>query len=113
MARYDDLNTSTIGYATVISCLGLLLIVLAIQALTFSWIGGEEERKLANSHYFASDADIAAQNAQLSSYAEVEVEVIPATEAGAPPAEPVKQKRIHIPLNQAQSLLKKELGKTN
>lgn len=51
MARYDDLKTGTIAYATFISAVLLLVIVLLLQALTFSWIEGEEVRKLTEGHY--------------------------------------------------------------
>lgn len=112
MARYDDLNTSTIAYATLLSCLGLLLTVLLIQALTFGWINGEEQRKLAESHYTTADEDIAAQKSKLAAYAEEMIEIIPPTEANSTtPPKPEQVKRIHIPISQAQALLKNELNK--
>ncbi len=114
MARYDDLNTSSIAYATLVSCLGFFLLVVFIQALTFGWINGEDQRKLEASHYYSADSEIAAQKAKLNNYAQVEVEVIPPAPAGSTesPA-PEKQTRIHIPVSQAQQLLKKELNKSN
>jgi hypothetical protein len=114
MARYDDLNTSTIAYATLVSCLGLVLIVLLLQSLTFGWIGAEEHRKLVESHYTASDEDIALQKSKLNRYAEELVEIIPpADPASTTPPKPVQVPRLHIPISQAQALLKKELNKAN
>ncbi len=117
MARYDDLKTGTIAYATFISAVLLLVIVLLLQALTFSWIEGEEVRKLTEGHYTAADEKITRQKAQLDQYAEVEVEIPPppTTEPAAPGAEkvaPTMEKRLHIPVSQAQSLLKDELAKS-
>ena len=91
MARYDDLKTGTIAYATFISAVLLLVIVLLLQALTFSWIEGEEVRKLTEGHYTAADEKITRQKAQLDQYAEVEVEIPPppTTEPAAPGAEKV------------------------
>lgn len=114
MARYDDLNTSAIAYATFISAILLLVIILLVQSLTYNWILGEDERKLSNSHYTTSDNEIAAQKAKLDTYEKVTVEVIPPTADGAAPKEPVKpvtENRIHVPIKQAQSLIMKELRK--
>lgn len=114
MARYDDLNTSAIAYATVISAVLLLIIILLVQSLTYNWILGEEERKLAESHYTASDNAIAAQKAKLDVFEKVMVDVIPPTADGAAPTEPVKpvsEKRIHVPIKQIQNLMLKELRK--
>jgi hypothetical protein len=38
MARYDDLNTKTIGYLTFLSSILLVVIILLLQALTYNWI---------------------------------------------------------------------------
>ena len=116
MARYDDLNTGSIAYATFISAVLLLIIVLLLQALTFGWINGEEDRKLVDAHYYTADAEIEKQKSQLEQYAQVSVEIPPPppTEPvapGTPPAAPTIEKRLHIPVNQAQSLLKQELAK--
>lgn len=117
MARYDDLKTGAIAYATFISAVLLLVIVLLLQALTFSWIEGEDHRKLSDSHYTSSDEKIAKQKAQLDQYAEVMVEIPPPPSAeppvdGAEKVQPTMEKRLHIPVTQAQSLLKSELGKS-
>lgn len=114
MARYDDLNTRAIAYATFISAVLLLVIILLVQALTYNWLLGEDERKLAGSHYTASDNEIDRQKDKLNVLRKVKIEVIPPTPVGAPPTEPVKpvlEERIHIPLRQAQSVILKELGR--
>ena len=114
MARYDDLNTSAIAYATFISAILLLVIILLVQSLTYNWILGEDERKLSESHYTNSDNEIAAQKAKLDVFEEVMIEVIPPAADGADPKEPVKsvsEKRLHVPVKQAQSLILKELRK--
>ncbi len=114
MARYDDLNTSAIAYATFVSSILLLVIVLLVQSLTFNWILGEDERKLADSHYTTSDNEIAAQKAKLEVFEKVMVEVIPPAADGAAPGEaakPVTEKRIHVPIKQALTSILKEAQK--
>ncbi len=114
MARYDDLNTSSIAYATFVSAVILLVVILLVQALTYNWILGEDERKLSTSHYITSDAEIAKQKAMLDGYKQLMVDVIPPAAAGATTSEPVasvQEKRLHIPVKQAQSLILKEFKK--
>ena len=114
MARYDDLNTSSIAYATFVSAVVLLVVILLVQALTYNWILGEDERKLSNSHYISSDAEIANQKAKLDGYSQTMVEVFPAPARGTTatePVAPVQEKRLHIPMKQAQSLILKEFKK--
>ncbi len=114
MARYDDLNTSAIAYATFVSAILLLVIILLVQSLTYNWILGEDERKLSDSHYTTSDNEIASQKAKLDVFEKVMVEVIPPAVDGAAPTEPVKpvtEERIHVPMKQAQSLILKEFRK--
>lgn len=112
MARYDDLNTSAIAYATFISAIVLLVVILLVQALTFSWLQGEDERKLANTHYHSADAEIAKQKAKLEGYTQEMVDVAPpAAQPGAEPVAPTKEKRLHIPVKQAQSLILNEFKK--
>lgn len=114
MARYDDLNTSSIAYATFISSVVLLVVILLVQALTYNWILGEDKRKLETSHYVTSDAEIAKQKAKLDGYKQIMVDVIPPAASGAAttePVAPVQEKRLHIPLKQAQSLILKEFKK--
>lgn len=111
MARYDDLHTGTIAYATLLSCIVLVVIILLVRALTCSWLEGEDQRKLAESHYITSDREIASQQEKLAVYEKYTVEV--AAEGGAdadPNAEPVEQERIRIPLDRAKDLLMKEFS---
>jgi hypothetical protein len=114
MARYDDLNTSAIAYATFISAVLLVVIILLVQTLTFNWLLGEDERKLAESHYTASDNEIAKQKAKLDVYEKVKVEVIPPAADGAAPTEPAKpvlEERLRVPIKQAKNSILKELKK--
>ncbi len=114
MARYDDLSTRSIAYATFVSAVILLVVILLVQALTYNWILGENERKLTTSHYISSDAEIAKQKSKLDGYYQSTVDVFPAPASGSAasePVTPVKEKRLHIPLKQAQSLILKEFKK--
>jgi hypothetical protein len=115
MARYDDLKTGAIAYATFISTVLLLVIVLLLQALTYAWINGEEERKFGVARYTSSDDEILRQKSQVNEYRQVTVEVPPPADAvpSAEPVAPTTEKRLHIPVSQAESLLKAELGKSN
>ncbi|MGN6134793.1 MAG: hypothetical protein ACTHOU_09845, partial [Aureliella sp.] len=61
MARYDDLNTKTIGYLTFLSSILLVVIILLLQALTYNWIDWQEEDKLTKQSYRSSDELIQAQ----------------------------------------------------
>lgn len=111
MARYDDLNTTAIGYATFVSSILLLVIILLVRALCYSWVGGEDARKTENAHYVEADAMIAAQKERISLRGTVEVEVAPA-EGSAPPAAdavPKMEKRLHIPIDEAKELLLNKL----
>lgn len=114
MARYDDLNTSAIAYATFISSVLLVVIILLVQTLTFNWLIGEDERKLADSHYTASDNEIAKQRAKLDVYEKVKIEVMPPAVDGAAPTEPVKpvlEDRLRVPIKQVKNSILKELNK--
>lgn len=112
--RYDDLHTGTIAYATLVSCIVLLVTILGVRALCCAWVEGEEERKMADAHYVSSDQTISEQKARLAGYQKQMVEVIPtgpaategeSTEAAAPKME----ERIHIPIQRAKDLLMKEM----
>ncbi|MEZ6138190.1 MAG: hypothetical protein R3C53_25175 [Pirellulaceae bacterium] len=132
MARYDDLDTTTIAYTTFVSCILLLIIILLGRALCYAWIEAEDDRKLANARYESSDQLIREQKAKLAMYEKVQVEVPPAPNAttdggagdaaNADPAESdagkdkepeiVTEERLRIPIDQAKALLLKELGKS-
>ena len=113
MARYDDLNTNAIGYATFVSTVLLLLIILLVRALCYYWVDGESDRKLADAHYVEADQEISAQKAVVSSYEKVTVEVPPppAPEGEEPASmQPVEEERIRIPVARAKDILIKELA---
>lgn len=108
MARYDDLNTSMIAYATFVSSITLLVIILLVRALCYSWVEGEDQRKLANAHYVSADQEIGEQKARISGYEKATIEVAPP--AGEEDAEPRMEERIHIPVEQAKTILLREMA---
>ena len=109
MARYDDLDTGAIAYATFLSCILLILIILLVRALCFYWVEGENDRKLADAHYVSADQVISEQKAQISGYGVAEVEVAAPADSQEPAA-PKLEERIHIPVEKAKELLLNELG---
>ena len=107
MARYDDLNTKMITYATVLSVVILVIILQGTQALCYSMLNYENDRKDTKK----VDAATVAKREQLQSLNGYErVEVLDET---APPAKKgeaaVMKKVIHIPVGEAQKLILKEL----
>ena len=114
MARYDDLNTRTIGYLTFISSVLLVVTILLLQALCYNWIDWQEENKLTKQSYQSSDDLIQAQKASMQSYGKVQVEVPVEQPAGASDgantASQMKtEERLQIPIDRAKSLLLEEL----
>lgn len=107
MARYDDLNTSAIGYATFISTILFVIVVLLIRALSFYWVEGEADRLQANTHYTIADAEISEQRERLNGYAKEMVTVFKG-EGDAAVEEEVEQ--LHIPLNAAKQIILDELA---
>lgn len=109
MARYDDLNTSTIGYLTFMSCGLLAVIILLLQALCYNWIDWQEDGKLVKQSYISSDQTLSAQRDALKGYAKVEEEVPveqPKTDPSQPPkVEMKKVTRIYIPIERAKELM--------
>lgn len=110
--RYDDLNTGAIAFATVVSCIVLVLTILSVRALTTAWVESEEERKMAQASYTAADDEISEQRARLVGYGVREVEVAAPTsgDGDEESTESTMEKRIKIPLDQAKDLLMDELG---
>lgn len=120
MARYDDLNTKTIGYLTFMSTILLIVTVLLLQALCYNWIDWQEENKLlSNTSYKSSDSVIKQQKESLAGYSKVseQVPVEPAKGDGkaakpdgaAAPAEMKTIERIRIPIDRAEKLLLDEV----
>ena len=97
MARYDDLNTNMIAYATIISCLLLLAILQGTQALCYNMVNAEAERKAANSEYTTSSKVIREQRQSLNGYSKV---ALPAPAEGQEPAAN-QGSRIQIPIDRA------------
>lgn len=105
MARYDDINTTFIGYFTVLSAGFLLAIVFAFQAMAYYWEYSEEQRKFSDSEYKASTEILSEQKKNLSGYEWVKVPAIPATPDS--PAVP-ESKRLQIDIKQAMEIIVKE-----
>lgn len=110
MARYDDLDTRMIGFATVISCLLLVAILQGTQALCYNMANAEEERKLQGSEYRSSKAVISEQLTSLSGYQRVAVP--PAVGTDGKPVEGAPTSRLQIPLSRATELLIEEAKKS-
>lgn len=109
-ARYDDLHTGTIAYATLVSCIVLVVTILLVRALCVAWVSSEEARKSVDAHYYSSDAEISEQKARVSSYEYQMVEVTPEAGPDGELGEPETVKRIHIPVDRAKEVLANELG---
>lgn len=109
MARYDDLNTSTLGYLTFMSVILLIVTVLLLQALCYNWIDWQEDSKVVKQSYTSSDEILTAQRKSLEGYSKVKVEVPveapPAADGSAAPAQMQTVERIQIPIDRAQSLM--------
>lgn len=104
MARYDDLNTSAIGYATFISTILFVIIVLLLRALSFYWMEGEADRKLADVHYSGADAEISEQRSRVDGYGREMVTVFKG-EGDSAVEEEVEQ--LHIPVDVAKGIILK------
>ena len=107
MARYDDLNTRMIAYATVLSVVILVIILQGTQALCYTMVNYERARKDTK----IIDAATTIKGEQLESlngFKRVEV-VDEAAELKKGEAQPMK-KVIRIPVRDAQKLILKELS---
>ena len=111
MARYDDLNTSTLGYLTFMSVILLIVTVLLLQALCYNWIDWQEDGKLLKQSYIQSDAILEAQKTSLTKYEKAEVEVPIKLPPGAPKDAPAteKQNRNYIPVERAEAILLEQI----
>ena len=110
MARYDDLDTKFIAFATLISCLLLVAILQGTQALCYNMANAEVERKLQGSEYRTSKAVISEQLTSLSGYEKVAVP--PAVGTDGKPVQGGPTSRLQIPLSRATELLLEEAKKT-
>lgn len=108
MARYDDLNTGAIAYTTFVGSVLLLIIILLGRALCYSLVESEDERKLADARYTASDNEISEQLSILADYKKEQVEVAPAEEGSDTP--PTTEEKLIIPIDDAKAIILKELG---
>jgi hypothetical protein len=106
MARYDDLPTSMIAYATVISCLLLLAIIQGTQALCFNMVNTAQEQKLTTSEYTTSKAVISEQLDSINGYREVSLP--PEMGPDGKPTGAAPKTLLQIPVDRAIDLILKE-----
>jgi len=110
MARYDDLNTSTIGYATVFSALLLIVIIVGIEGLSYYWENSEEAKKKLRSEYVSSLDILKEQRDSLNKYEWV---TVPAPEAGPGETQLSPTKRLQIPVSRAKEIVLEEMKTGN
>jgi hypothetical protein len=104
MARYDDLNTKMIAYATVLSIVVLVIVLQGLQALTYALVNSEDERKMSSK----TDAAAVAKGEQLASldgYKKLNVPDEASAAAGA------SKEIFQIPVTEAKTLVLQELSK--
>ncbi len=112
MARYDDLNTKMIAYATVLSVVILVIVLQGTQALCYSMLNYERSLKKDTKIIDAATKIKSEQLESLSGLAK-RVEVIDESAPIAKKGEqPTMKKVIRIPIQEAQKLILKELGPT-
>lgn len=104
MARYDDLNTNMIAYATVLSTVVLVVVLQSVQALTNGMIHSEVQRKISLSTDGAAEVK-KAQLARLDDYKKV---IVPDLSEGAAPN--ATKEIFTIPIQAAESLVLKEFA---
>jgi len=104
MARYDDLSTGPIAYAAFVSTIVLVVIILLVRALCYSWVEAEDLRKLSDAHYTSADVAIAEQKSKISNYGKQMVEVA-APEGSDPSGAPQQEERLIIPVARAKEML--------
>lgn len=101
MARYDDLNTRMIGFATVLSALLLIVIIFGVQALSYHWENFAEAEKQKGT-YESSLKILAEQRKSMDHFAWVKVPA-PEPEKGQPKADDTQ--RLQIPIEKAMEMV--------
>jgi hypothetical protein len=111
MARYDDLDTTSIGFAAVISSVVLLILILLGRAIAYGWANSAEDRKSQTARYVISETEIARQKALLAEFAQVRLEEVESAE-GEAASEPEEESsvRLVIPVGNALELVSEELS---
>jgi hypothetical protein len=110
MARYDDLNTNMIAYASVLSIVVLVLVLQGTQALCYNMVNWTDQR--TDKTGSEADKPLKIKSEQLESLAGYKKESVidetaPAPEKGQ---EPKKKDVIYIPITEAQKLILKEMA---
>ncbi len=94
---YDDLNTSAITVAGILSVIIFIVVVLGVQAVFYSYNRYEYETKELRREPTKSLAILESQRKDLSSYKQVKVAD--------------QQSRIQIPIDRAMEIVTEELTK--
>lgn len=103
MARYDDLNTNMIAYATVLSTVVLVLVLQGVQALTNGMLQSEDARKIELSSQEPAEMK-AKQLAALHGYSKATVADTASAVEGA------TKEVFTIPIDEAKALVLKEFA---
>ncbi|MCU0711144.1 MAG: hypothetical protein MUC43_03730 [Pirellula sp.] len=103
MARYDDLNTKMIAYATVLSIVVLVIVLQGLQALTYALVNSEDARKIGSK----SDAGAVAKGEQLASLDGYKKLQVPDETSATPNA---TKEIFQIPISEAKKLVLQEMG---
>jgi hypothetical protein len=104
MARYDDLNTKMIAYATVLSIVVLIVVLQGLQALTYAMVNAEDEFKLSSKE----DSAAVVKSEQIKSLDGYKKVTVPDESSKEPDA--VKQ-LFQIPIGDAKKIVLQELAK--
>lgn len=104
MARYDNLNTNMIAYATVLSIVVLVIVLQGTQALTYSMVNYEDARKENRSSDTPGQVK-SEQIATLNGYKKGQV----LDEASATPG--AMKDVLMIPIDEAKKLVIQEYSK--
>lgn len=103
MARYDDLNTNMIAYATVLSIVVLVIVLQGTQALTYSMVNYEDARKESRS----SDTPGKVKSEQLAALSGYKKGSVPDESAATPGA---MKEVFMIPIEEAKKLVIQEFS---
>ncbi len=109
MARYDDIDTKFVFFASIVSCLLLVAILQGTQALCYNMNNAVDQKRLDASEYVESAKIIGEQKATLAGYKKVSVP--PALGADGKPVSDKPTTQIRIPLEEAERLILEEAKK--
>jgi hypothetical protein len=109
MARYDDIDTKFVFFATLVSILLLIAILQGTQALCYNMNNAMDAARDAKSEFVDSSRIIGEQKASLAGYKKVSVP--PALGQDGKPVSDKPTSQIQIPIETAEKLLLEEAKK--